>query len=313
MESRMIDGRYVPLQQLGRGGYGSVFLVQDSLTNRRVALKFLMDASADAVTRFQREARLLGEAANNRYVVELLGCNLKHTPPYLVLEYCEYGSLRSWVGAQRPWQDVAAALTHALNGLHGIHAAGGFHRDLKPDNLLVTRHPEQPTRVLIKIGDLGLARTPGPETQPMTRNAAGTEGYIAPEIKAGAPFQASADIYSLGIVAAELLTGERSTQKLGQTKLPEQMRAMVRSMLSANPRERPSAQQLAQTLTNLLQDPHVIAETEEQSSGIGGVLITSLLAGGALLALAALAGGDEAQWDERVQRFRGPDGKFKSE
>lgn len=281
--------------------------------NRRVALKFLMDTSPDAVARFHREARLLGKAINNRFVVELLGYNLEHVPPYLVMEYCEYGSLRSWVGAQRPWQDVAAALSHALNGLHGIHAAGGFHRDLKPDNLLVTRHPEQPTRVLIKLGDLGLARTPDTEVQPMTRNAAGTEGYMAPEVKAGAAFQASADIYSLGVIAAELLTGERSAQKLGQTKLPEQMRAMVRSMLSVNPAGRPSAQQLAQTLTNLLQNPNVVAEVEEESSGLGGFLLTSLFAGGALLALAALAGGDEAQWDERVQRFRGPDGKFTKE
>lgn len=307
----MIDGRYIPLQQLGRGAYGSVFLARDSLSNRQVALKFLMDASPDAVTRFQREARLLRGTLNNRYIVELLGHNLNHTPPYLVMEYCEYGSLRSWVGAQRPWRDVAAALTHVLNGLHGIHAAGGFHRDLKPDNLLVTRHPEQPDRVLIKIGDLGFARTPDTIAHPMTRNAAGTEGYIAPELKAGAPFQASADIYSLGIIAAELLTGERSAQKLGQMKLPEQMRSMVRSMLSVNPLERPSAQQLAQTLTNLLQNPNVVAE--EESSGIGDFLLTGLLAGGALLALAALAGGDEAQWDERVQRFRGPDGKFKKE
>lgn len=311
MESQIIDGRYIPLQQLGRGGYGSVFLVQDNRTNRHVALKFLMDGSPDAVDRFHREVRLLGEAVNNRFVVELLGHNLKHTPPYLVMEYCEYGSLRSWVGAQRPWQDVAAALTHALNGLHGLHSAGGFHRDLKPDNLLVTRHPEQPTRVLIKIGDLGLARTPNTQAQPMTRHAAGTEGYIAPEIKAGAAFHASADIYSLGVIAAELLTGERSAQKLGQMKLPEQLRTMVRAMLSANPLERPSAQQLARTLTTLLQTPDVVAA--EESSGIGSFLLTSLLAGGALMALAALAGGDEAQWDERVQRFRGPDGKFTKE
>lgn len=309
----MIDGRYIPIQQLGSGGYGSVFLVHDSHTNRRVALKFLIDGSPDAVARFRREARMLERAVNNRYVVELLGSNLEHTPPYLVMEYCEYGSLRSWVGAQRPWRDVAAALTHALNGLHGIHAAGGFHRDLKPDNLLVTRHPEQPNAPLIKVGDLGLARTADTEALPMTRHAAGTEGYIAPEVRAGAPFHASADIYSLGVIAAELLTGERSARKLGQQKLPEQMRAMVRSMLSDNPAARPSAQQLAQTLTRLLQDPHAVAEIEEESSGLGDLLLKGLLAGGALLALAALAGGDEAQWDERVQRFRGPDGKFTKE
>ena len=74
---------------------------------------------------------------NSQFIVELLDKDLGADPPYLVFELCEHGSLRSWVDARKPWNHVAIALAHIVQGLTQIHQLGGFHRDLKPENLLL--------------------------------------------------------------------------------------------------------------------------------------------------------------------------------
>jgi serine/threonine-protein kinase len=185
------------------------------------------------------------------------------------------------------------ALVHVIQGLSSIHDAGGFHRDIKPDNLLVTSHPQEPGKVIIKVSDFGLARMPELSGTPMTRRAGGTEGYIAPEVLAGAPFSSSADIYSLGVTATELLTGQRGVKALGQTKMPEQLRGLIRKMLSDDPLARPDAQQVATVLGELLANPDAAIAEEADESNFGAFLFGSLLFSGALLALAALAGGEK--------------------
>ena len=127
----------------------------------------------------------------------------------------------------------------------------------------------------------------------MTRNLAGTRGYIAPEVLGGADYDARADIFSLGVVAAELLTGDPSGQTLGAASLPEKLRAIVRQMLAPEPSARPSARAIAQSLQQLLSSENVPA-APEQSNGIGGFILGGLLFGGALMALAALAGDEGA-------------------
>jgi serine/threonine protein kinase len=300
----LIDGRFAPINSLGQGGFGRVYLVQDTLKGRVAALKFLTGDSQDAFVRFQREARLLEAARANPHVVQVLYYNMAHTPPYIVTEYCEGGSLRSWVGSGNPWQNIAGVLTHVVVGLAPLHAVGGFHRDLKPDNLLVTRDPQNPNWLRIKLADFGLARVPERHASPMTHGYGGTPGYIAPEVQRGSPFQPSADIYSVGVVAAELLTGEQSDRLLDAVSIPEQLRKLVRAMLSPVPTLRPTAQVIAAILNALLRAssnpeppangaPQQQAATVPQDSGIGGkLLFGGLVAGGILLALAALAGGE---------------------
>ena len=308
-----MNDRYRLLTRLGEGGFGCVHLAQDLHTGRRVAIKQLRFDTPDARARFEREARTLLRNVDNAHVVEILDHDLSATPPYLVLEYCEHGSLRSWVGTRVSWQNVAGALAHAVNGLQGIHQAGGFHRDVKPDNLLVASDPRDSGRsVIIKVADFGLARDPQSATSLMTRSPAGTDGYIAPEVRAGSPFTAAADIFSLGIVACELLTGERSTSRIGSTPIPDRFRRVVRSMLSPIPGQRPGARTVAAELSAILAEPAEATTEKANASGIGGVVFGGLLAGGALLALAALAGGNDKEWDNRVKRHRSPDGRFSS-
>lgn len=290
---RLIDDRYARVAELGSGGFGTVYLVTDTRTHERAALKFLSGGQEGALERFQREARILSAQHDNPNVVRLRDHNLNHAPPYIVMEYCEGGSLRPWVQQRKSWREVTAALVHALLGLHSVHDAGGFHRDLKPENLLVAAHPTLAGRLIIKVADWGLARAPGSQS-PMTRNLAGTRGYIAPEVLGGADYDARADIFSLGVVAAELLTGDPSGQALGAASLPEKLRAIVRQMLATEPSARPSACAIAQSLQQLLSSENAPA-APEQSNGIGGFILGGLLFGGALMALAALAEDEGAQ------------------
>lgn len=231
--------------------------------------------------------------AENVFVVRILDQDLGHAPPYIVMEFCERGSLRSWVSAGRTWQDIAMALVHVLLGLNSIHEAGGFHRDLKPENLLLGTHPTVPNVVVVKVADWGLARAPG-STSPMTRHFGGTQGYIAPEVIAGWDYDSRSDVYSMGVVASELLTGDLSGQHLGEVAMPEHLRQVVRQMLARDPAVRPSASAIAQALQELLATPDVasLPEQRPEESDFGPLVFAGLLFGGALIALAALAGED---------------------
>jgi serine/threonine protein kinase len=126
------------------------------------------------------------------------------------------------------------ALTHALNGLHGIHAKGGFHRDIKPDDLLVGIDAQTGQKV-IKLGDFGLARVPSHSSGPITHTKHGTFGYIAPEILRGSPFMPSADVFSLGVVGLELLTGGRNPPDLAIAKAPSRLRTLLEECSTPTP------------------------------------------------------------------------------
>lgn len=199
------------------------------------------------------------------------------------------------------------ALSHAVQGLTGIHHIGGFHRDIKPDNLLLTTDEED--KLIVKVSDFGLARTPFSVTGAMTASPAGTEGYIAPEVRAGARFTPAADIYSLGITGVELLTGNKDRDRLQSSTVPQKFQSILRGMTEKDPLKRPDIQHISSSFIELLEsaDLNKIGADMVRRKGIspGWVL-------GGLALLALLAGGEDKEWDRRVQRYRGPDGRFKS-
>lgn len=306
--------RYTHIKELGSGGFGEVFLALDQAMGKQVAIKYLTKADPDAVDRFRREARILYRELNNKYIVDLLDHDLDDRPPYLVMEYCDGGALSSWVSKRQPWRDVATALMHTLHGLHGIHAAGGFHRDIKPDNLLIATDPETRERI-VKVADFGLARSPDATSSWMTQRAAGTPGYMAPELNAGVPYHAGADIYSLGVTATELLTGTRDTATLHAVSIPEGLRGLVLKMRSDDRTRRPTSREVAAALVEILKAPTKPASPPTKvpvsRSPNAGVVVGGLLVGGALLGLLALAA-NKPQWDDNVQRYRGSDGRFRN-
>jgi serine/threonine protein kinase len=303
---------FTHIKKLGQGAFGEVWLAQRD--QRLVAVKYLRVPDQDHLVRLAREVRILWEQINNQYIVDLIDHNLRASPPYFVMEYCAGGSLRQWVQQQPSLVHIIAALWHATQGLAGIHQRGGFHRDIKPENLLLTSRPDGTFQV--KVADFGLARLPASGSF-VTRSPAGTPGYMAPEVALEHPYQASADIFSLGVVGVELLTGSRDVASLNQAKAPEQLKDLLRRMLSAAPSMRPTVEQIGRELVLLWNaqvpidpplDPTPTRATEVQKTG-SGLLGGLVLAG---LGLLALANGNKAKWDASVGRYRGPDGRFRS-
>lgn len=230
---------YKIVRLLSAGGFGHVHLAQRDTDGLLVAIKFLHDLNDDHVRRFYREAKILHQHLGNPYVVRLFHSEFQSALPYIVMEYCSGGSLRSWVGKNIDWLQVAAALSNAAAGLSKIHEVGGFHRDVKPDNLLIAENDDGSK--VIKVGDFGVARVPRTSTQPMTRSAWGTEGYMAPEIMLGREFTKACDVYSLGITGLELLTGTRDPATLRtRSDIPQQLRELLFRMISPQAMLRPT-------------------------------------------------------------------------
>ncbi len=300
--------RYRIERLLGSGGFGEVYLAEDCFMGSSVAIKILRDRSFDAGDRFRRELRILRSQLNNRHVATVLDADLEALPPYIVLEYCARGSLRQWVDQRRPWRDVAVALAHAMFGLRDVHALGGFHRDLKPDNLLLAED-DAAGELIVKVADFGLARVPSTSSDLMTNDARGTFGYTAPEVLLGHPFTAASDVYALGITAVELITGARDPA-VALPGIPESFAKLIRAMTVPTASQRPTLDELARKFNALLQPtvPPATASHDKPSAASGGGWLVLLGLGAA--ALAAWTRGNEKDWDASVGRYRGLDGRF---
>jgi serine/threonine protein kinase len=316
---------YELLNKLGEGSFGEVWRARHRVTERIVAIKILhRRGDYDALVRFHREAVVLHAQLGNDHVVGLIDhSGLNDPEPYLVLEFCEHGSLRSWVTSQRPVFDVIIALTQAAKGLAGVHAAGGLHRDVKPDNLLRAKIDSYP-HWRVKVADFGIACFPNPVSGSMTVSPGGTDGYKAPEIVAGADFHAGADIYSLGIVGVELLVGGFDLRGLDGCGAPASLKALLRSMTAGVAAARPTAAAVAKQLdivafeqiftSSKTAAPAVEAPKRPAASPTDGA--AKLFVG----ILGAFAVGKAMSWafdrsqtyyDPSVGTNRGPDGKFR--
>src|SRR3954468_10747840 len=198
-------GRYRRVRRLGTGGMARVFLAEDTVLDRQVAVKQLPSGSPqEALRRFRREARL-GASLNHPNVVSIFDSLTDDDALLIVMEYVEGESLserlkRGAVSTEESLsilRQVAEALDHA-------HAHGVVHRDVKPSNVLIGSDGA------VKLADLGIATAVDATSITGTGAVIGTLAYIAPERLRGKPGEASADIYSLAAVAFELLSGRRA-------------------------------------------------------------------------------------------------------
>jgi serine/threonine protein kinase len=204
----VLGGRYVLEEQIGRGGYGEVWRAADTVLSRPVAVKLLHPHYAghgEAVTRFRAEARHAASLSHENIAqVHDYGEAAGGQPPYLVMELVAGASLET-VLAGGPLNAIRTMdiVAQAAAGLQAAHAAGMVHRDIKPGNLLLTPGGT------VKITDFGIAHTVDSASVTASGELIGTPGYLAPERALGEGAGTASDLYSLGIVAYECLTGAR--------------------------------------------------------------------------------------------------------
>ncbi|GGJ85302.1 serine/threonine protein kinase [Pilimelia anulata] len=210
----VVDGRYRIRGRVARGGVATVYTAVDERLERTVALKIIQPARAvdpRFPARFTHEAKAIARLAHPN-VVAVYDQGAYEDRPYLVMEYVRGRTLRE-VLAQRRRLDPAEALAvteQVLAALAAAHRAGLVHRDVKPENILVAEAPQGgPGRLVdavVKVADFGLARAVEASADEPDQLMA-TVAYVAPELVADGAADARADIYSVGIVLFEMLTG----------------------------------------------------------------------------------------------------------
>jgi len=196
--------RYEIVREIGRGANAVVYLARHSALNRLVALKELSRIEAGGETtaaRFLREAQLAGGLTHPN-IVAVYDYFEHDGTPYIAMEHLERGSLRPLVGRLTP-TEIFTVLKGLLAGLACAERHGVVHRDLKPENLMLTEDGQ------IKIADFGIAKASATATTNLTRTGlvVGAPAYMAPEQAKGEETGPAADLYSVGIIAYELVTG----------------------------------------------------------------------------------------------------------
>ena len=241
-------GNYVVIEELGRGGMGVVYLAEDQRLGRRVALKSLPTSVASSLElrqRLRREARAAATISHPGvavvYALEEIDEHL-----FIASEYVSGESLRAVIarGPIVPARVQAMALEIA-SALAAAHAAGVIHRDLKPENVLITGDGR------IKIVDFGIAQIEGPEATRLTRAGAmlGTPAYMAPEQLLGGTVDGRADLYAVGVVLSEMLTGRHPLRSGGSPVPTGPLAAIIARCTQGDPAARfASARELLSAL-----------------------------------------------------------------
>ncbi|HSJ17008.1 MAG TPA: Stk1 family PASTA domain-containing Ser/Thr kinase [Solirubrobacterales bacterium] len=202
-ENTLVDNRYRILRRLGAGGMAEVWCAEDTQLDRKVALKILQPRFAqdsEFVERFRREA---SSAAGLQHpnVVNVYDRGEFDGTYYIAMEYVEGASLRDLINQGMSVEAAVGVVRQILAAARFAHANGVIHRDLKPGNVLVDRNGRA------TVTDFGIAKA-GPSEITQTGSVMGTAQYLSPEQAQGLEVTAASDLYSIGVVLYELLTGE---------------------------------------------------------------------------------------------------------
>jgi serine/threonine protein kinase len=267
---------------IGSGGMGDVYAAYDQTLNRKVAIKILTALQdPDDRERFRNEAKALSELRHQGVCSVYKLDTLPNGTPFIVMELVAGESLRLVLRRQRtlPFEEATKLIISLCDALQAVHAFGITHRDIKPENIMIS--PEGP-----KLLDFGLCRLPGQQlTQPGL--LIGTVQYISPEQGRGLPASENSDIYALGCILFEILTGEKlfdadnpvamvhrhafsNPPSLSQHgKCSAELETIVQSCLTKSPEDRcSSAIELGAALQQLLTDgqEHFLLQSDAKES-----------------------------------------------
>ena len=204
----LVDGRYEVLSRIARGGMATVYLAVDRRLDREVALKVMHPhlaegaSGADFQARFRREARAAARLTHPG-LVGVLDQGVDGDTSYLAMEYVDGSNLRRRLAEERTLtvEDALRTTESVLEALSVAHRAGLVHRDIKPENVLIAADGR------VKVADFGLARAVTEVTSTTTGTVLGTVAYLAPELVARGASDARTDVYAVGILLYEMLTG----------------------------------------------------------------------------------------------------------
>jgi serine/threonine protein kinase len=254
-QGSVLAGRFAVGELLGRGGMADVYRGEDQVLGRAVAIKVFrgVEGNESERARFEAEGRTLA-GLSHPGLVTLLDVGTDQGNEFLVMELVDGPSLSTRLGRPLPEGEVADMGRQVAQALAYAHGQGVIHRDIKPGNILLGSDGR------VKIADFGIARLVDQATQHTQEGMAiGSPAYLAPEQVMGTEVTGAADVWSLGLVLLECLTGRReyagpSTEaamaRLHRAPavpddLPDGWRALLRAMTAPEPEDRPDAAQVA--------------------------------------------------------------------
>ncbi len=260
----LLGGRYRITALIGRGGMAAVYRAADEELPREVAVKLMAPGSTDPeeLGRQRNEIDTLA-SLNHHALVTLLDAGAEQTPAgeraFIVMELIDGPNLREVLAEGLPQQQVAHIGADLAEGLHYMHARDIMHRDIKPANILLTPSDLPHRQFHAKLADLGIAKLLHGDPLTSTGLVVGTADYLSPEQAGGTPAGPASDVYSLGLVLLETLTGEKvfpgtTAETLGarlvsRPAIPDSLgpawTALLTGMTALDPTERIGALEVA--------------------------------------------------------------------
>lgn len=279
---KRLDGRYEIHELLGVGGMAYVYKAYDNIEKRWVAIKILKEelaGNSDFLRRFRNESKAIAVLSHPN-IVKVYDVSFGDRIQYIVMEYIDGITLKQYIEQQGEikWKEALYFTVQILRALQHAHEKGIIHRDIKPQNIMLL---EDGT---IKVTDFGIARFSQAETQTMTDKAIGSVHYIAPEQARGGYINDKADIYSVGVMLYEMLTGqlpfvadnavsvaimqmqaEPTPPSRINPSIPKGLEEITMHAMEKNPAQRfPSAADMLEDVERFRRNPEIVFHYGEQ-------------------------------------------------
>lgn len=279
-------GRYRILGKLGEGGMACVYMAEDPTLRRAVALKVMresMATSADWARRFHQEATTVARLCHNQ-IVQVHDSGTQDGSEFLVMEFQDRGSFGKILQIHGTLDPLLAScvVMQAAEGLAAAHEAGVVHRDVKPDNILLSRQG------VAKVADFGIARIQNDASHTQAGTAMGSPQFMAPEQIEGGELSGKTDVFALGGVLYKAISGVHpfeaehvhATMWRITSQEPRELRALVpscsrtlsdlvKAMHAKNPAKRPSMEEVVQRLRAWIAEQGVLSASDHLRASLG--------------------------------------------